>query len=157
MKHLDNIFSWFSSLSTLVKVVSSVIVFSTWIAAGVTTYNNWIIKKHDSKIVIDLKQVSDKLEILTLKAVDQDNATKAINDNQYIISGQVSSLSTQVSDVSGQVNVIAKKLETQTKAIGGHFEKENMLQDKINFLQELIDDEKKNRSRTQFGILSGQI
>lgn len=152
-KKIDSAFSWFNGLSTFVKIVSSFIVVVTWGASLVTIYNNHIVHKYESKIKIDLKQVNEKLEVITLKAVNTDSAIKIINDNQIIISNQVDSVSGQVKGMSDQFGVLNRKFDTQTRAIGNHFQKENMLQDKIDFLQELIDDEKKNSRPTRSGAV----
>jgi peptidoglycan hydrolase CwlO-like protein len=91
----------------------------------------------------DLKQVYDKLDTNTQKINDIDAAIKTINNSQVTISSQVFNMTTEV-------NVLSRKFDTQTKAVGNHLEKENMLQDKIKFLQELIDDEKKNFNYNQY-------
>jgi transcription initiation factor IIF auxiliary subunit len=147
---IDNIFSWFNRLSTFVKVISAIFVIGTWGVAAITAYNNLVIKKYESGVQININLVSKKLDDIAEKAISTDNAIKTINENQVVISGQVS-------NVSEQVNVLGRKFETQTKAIGNHFQKENMLQDKINFLQELIDDEKKNNGLSGLLIQSSNL
>jgi hypothetical protein len=132
---------WLTELSTFTKMV--------WVFVPVILGVAKLITVHDSNILARSKaqqeQISDKA---LLKDISE--SIKIINENQVTISSQVG-------NVSEQVNVLGRKFETQSKAIGNHFQKENMLQDKINFLQELIDDEKKNNGLSGLLIQSSGV
>lgn len=60
-QQFDNIFQWFNSLSMVIKVFGSVIIIGGTILNGIGIYNNFIVKKYESKVSIDLKQVKDTL------------------------------------------------------------------------------------------------
>lgn len=135
-KAFDNIFSWIASLSKIAKAISLIIVLATWVAAGITAYNNWIIKKHESTIVTKLNGIDERLQINTETINDVKNEVKSISSNQVTVSNQVG-------EMSETVDLLNRNVNTQGKAISNIFQKQKMYQENINFLQDIINDQKK--------------
>ena len=59
------------------------------------------------------------------------------------IDNKFDSVNTRVSEISGGVDLLNRNFDTQTKAISNIFKKQSMYQDNIDFLQDLLNDQKK--------------
>jgi hypothetical protein len=135
----NKIFSWFNSLGAFVKVVSTVIVIVTWGASLVTLYNNYIIKKHESKVTMEIQQVKDTLtnqstqnkEILGwMKAID--GKIKSVTDENTITKSSVTTL-------QGAYYVLDRSyVRTLEKTLKSSEELSKYKDEKIEALQEAL-------------------
>ncbi len=135
---IDNIFHWFSNLATWVKVLSSVMVVVTWGTAIVTSYNNFIIQKHDKNVVTQINVSSAKIDRImmfhkqdSLSIIDIINMQITLSENQVVISNQIK-------DVVG-VSKVTKTLVLDHMANG-------QSADFILKIIQMYEDEKKNVS-----------
>jgi hypothetical protein len=137
MKQLDSIFAWFSSLSTFVKVASSVIILIGLGVGIISTYNNLIIKKHDSKLSIDLKQVKDTLAY-------QGEWLKGIDSKMNDITNEFSTTKSNVNALQGAYYVLDRSyVRTLEKTLRASEELSTYKDEKIISLQEALKKKEK--------------
>jgi len=81
--------------------------------------------------------------ILEFKKGEKEIQIEKLIDRVSVQSETLESIDKRQEEFNLRFSVMEKKFDTQSNALSHHFKKENMLQDNIDFLQQLYNDEKK--------------
>jgi len=86
--------------------------------------------------------------ILEFKKAEKEMQIDKLLDRVSVQTETLESIDRRQEEFNIRFSVMEKKFETQADALSNHFKKENMLQDNIDFLQELYNDEKRKSAST---------